>query len=141
MKRIVYKNLDNSIGIITPTDEALNFATLIQVAEKDVPSPYEYPTKLEKVVKTREQEVYNELEKTTEVLVIEYTEDIPIEWSEYHTPYWIVEDSVIPTDRTFRSAWEIDESFGKPDGFGGENNQFDEELLKAYYGGLDDSNK
>lgn len=131
--KIIFKNKDNSIGIITPTNEALSFATIEQIAEKDVPSPYEYPTKWEKVVKTREQEVYNELEKTTEVLVIEYTEDIPIEGSEYHTPYWIVEDSVIPENRTFRSAWEIDENFGKPDGFGGEINQFDDELLKAYY--------
>ena len=74
--------------IITPTEEALSFATIKQIAEKDVP---------------------------------------------YNLPYWIVEDSVIPTDRTFRSAWEVDESFGEPDGFGGENNEFDEELLRKYY--------
>ena len=94
--KIIFKNQDSSIGIITPTNEALNFATVIQVAEKDVP---------------------------------------------HNLPYWIVEDSVIPTDRTFRSAWEIDEFMGKPDGFGGESNQFDDDLLKAYYGELNDSNK
>ena len=94
--KIIFKNEDNSIGIITPTDEALSFATIEQIAEKDV--------------------VHN-------------------------LPYWIVEDSVIPTDRTFRNAWEIDESFGKPDGFGGESNEFDDDLLKAYYGELNDSNK
>ena len=94
--KIIFKNQDNSIGIITPTDEALSFATIEQIAEKDVP---------------------------------------------YNLPYWIVEDSVIPTDRTFRSAWEIDESLGEPNGFGGESNEFDEELLKAYYGELNDSNK
>ena len=93
--KIIFKNEDNSIGIITPTDEALSFATVIQVAEKDVPTGL---------------------------------------------PYWIVEESVIPEDRTFRSAWEIDESFGEPNGFGGESNQFDEELLKAYYGELNDKN-
>lgn len=86
--KIIFKNQDNSIGIITPTDEALSFATIEQIAEKDVP---------------------------------------------HNLPYWIVEDSVIPENRTFRSAWEIDESFGKPDGFGGENNEFDEELLRKYY--------
>ena len=94
--KIIFKNPDNSIGIITPTDESLSFATVIQVSEKDVP---------------------------------------------HDLPYWIVEDSIIPEDRTFRSCWEIDESFGEPDGFGGESNEFDEELLKAYYGDLDDSNK
>lgn len=85
--KIIFKNEDNSIGIITPTDEALSFATVIQVAEKDVP---------------------------------------------HNLPYWIVEDSVIPTDRTFRSAWEIDDSLGEPNGFGGELNEFDAELLAKY---------
>lgn len=88
MKRIIYKNLDNSVGILIPTEEVLKFATLLDVAEKDVPN---------------------------------------------NLPYWIVPTSDIPTDRTFRSAWEIDESFGEPDGFGGESNQFDEELLRKYY--------
>lgn len=87
--KIIFKNKDNSIGIITPTDEALKFATVIQVAEKDCP---------------------------------------------YNLPYWIVEDSVIPEDRTFRSAWEIDESLGEPTGFGGESNEFDAELLAKYKG-------
>ena len=94
--KIIFKNEDNSIGIITPTNEALIFATIEAIAEKDCP---------------------------------------------HNLPYWIVEDSVIPTDRTFRSAWEIDESMVEPTGFGGESNEFDEELLKAYYGELNDSNK
>ena len=94
--KIIFKNQDNSIGIITPSSEALSFATIEQIAEKDCP---------------------------------------------YNLPYWIVEDSVIPENRTFRSAWEIDESLGEPTGFGGESNQFDDELLKAYYGELNDNNK
>ena len=94
--KIIFKNEDNSIGIITPTSEALSFVTMEQIAEKDVP---------------------------------------------HNLPYWIVKDSIIPTDRTFRSAWEVDEAMGEPNGFGGESNQFDDELLKAYYGELNDSNK
>ena len=90
--KIIFKNKDNSIGIITPSEEALSFATIEQIAEKDVP---------------------------------------------YNLPYWIVEDSVIPENRTFRSAWEIDENFGKPDGFGKESNEFtDEQLLLLYNGGV-----
>ena len=88
MKRIIYKNLDNTVAVLIPTNEALNLATIKQIAEKDVP---------------------------------------------HNLPYWIVPTSDIPIDRTFRSAWEIDESFGEPDGFGGENNEFDEELLRKYY--------
>ena len=34
--------------------------------------------------------------------------------------YWIVDPSAIPSDRTFRDAWELDESqLGEPNGFGG----------------------
>jgi hypothetical protein len=32
--------------------------------------------------------------------------------------YWIVEDSEVPSDRTFRNAWELDASIGTPDGQG-----------------------
>lgn len=34
-------------------------------------------------------------------------------------PFWIVDFSVIPSDRTFRNAWTIDvEAMGKPSGYG-----------------------
>lgn len=94
--KIIYKNESGGVSIITPTDEALSFATIEAIAEKDVP---------------------------------------------HNLPYWIVPTSDIPTDRTFRNAWEIDESFGEPDGFGGESNEFDAELLKDYHGELNDNNK
>ncbi len=93
--KIIFKNADNSIGIITPTEEALSFATIEQIAEKDVP---------------------------------------------HNLPYWIVETSAIPEDRTFRSAWEIDESFGEPNGFGGESNEFDKQLLSKYLESLNPNN-
>ena len=32
------------------------------------------------------------------------------------TPYLVVEDDVIPSDRSFRNAWEAD--FSNPDGYG-----------------------
>jgi len=60
-KRIIYKNPDNSVSIIVPSDEALQFMTIEQIALKDVPA---------------------------------------------NTPYKIVDVSDIPTDRTFRNAWE-----------------------------------
>ena len=61
MKRIIYKNLDNSVSIIIPTDEALQSMTIEQIAKKDVPTGYNYK---------------------------------------------IVDVSEIPSDRTFRNAWE-----------------------------------
>jgi hypothetical protein len=61
MKRIIYKNTDNSVSIIVPSDEALQSMTIEQIVLKDVPA---------------------------------------------NTPYKIVDVSEIPTDRTFRNAWE-----------------------------------
>ncbi len=61
MKRIIYKNPDNSVSIIVPSPEALQSMTIEQIANKDVPA---------------------------------------------NTPYKIVDVSEIPSDRTFRNAWE-----------------------------------
>lgn len=33
-------------------------------------------------------------------------------------PFWIVEDTEIPTDRTYRNSWELDGTEGIPDGYG-----------------------
>jgi hypothetical protein len=65
MKRIIYKNPDNSISIILPSPEALQFMTIEQIAKKDVPTGYKYK---------------------------------------------IINSSEMPTDRTFRNAWSVDES-------------------------------
>ena len=40
--KIIYKNIDNSVGVLIPTDEALSFATIEQIAEKDVPKDLPY---------------------------------------------------------------------------------------------------
>jgi hypothetical protein len=61
MKRIIYKNPDNTVSIIVPSNEALQSMTIEQIALKDVPA---------------------------------------------NTPYKIVDVSEIPSDRTFRNAWE-----------------------------------
>lgn len=96
LNRGIYKNPDNSVSIIIPSDEALAIFGLEKILEKDVP---------------------------------------------VGLPYWMVSVDDIPESRTFRGAWEIDESFREPDGFGGENNEFDAELLAKYLGALNDSNK
>lgn len=62
--RIIYKNEDGGISIITPTPESLKSMTIEDIALKDVPTGI---------------------------------------------PFVIVEDSEIPTDRTFRNAWTINE--------------------------------
>ena len=42
MKRIIYKNPDNTVSIVIPTPEALQFMTIEQIAKKDVPTGYKY---------------------------------------------------------------------------------------------------
>jgi hypothetical protein len=94
---VIYENIDNSIAVLTPTQEALSFATIQQIAEKDIP---------------------------------------------HNLPYWIVEDNTIPSDRTNREAWKLDGTQGEPDGFGGESNEFDADLLEKFkQGESDDSNQ
>lgn len=63
--KIIYKNEIGGVAIITPTDEALSFMSIDEIARKDVPTGL---------------------------------------------PYKIVEDSEIPTDRTFRDAWTVYDS-------------------------------
>jgi len=42
MNKIIYKNTDGTISIITPTEEALNSMTIEQIAKKDVPTGLKY---------------------------------------------------------------------------------------------------
>jgi hypothetical protein len=42
MRVVIFKNTDNSFSILIPTQEALQFATIEQIAEKDVPAGCPY---------------------------------------------------------------------------------------------------
>jgi hypothetical protein len=42
MKRIIYKNPDNTVGIIVPSDNALKIMSIEQIARKDVPTGLKY---------------------------------------------------------------------------------------------------
>lgn len=105
--KIIFKNIDNSISIITPTQEALDLYGIEAIAKKDVPSPYQY------AVEWGEEEIDGEMV------------DVVTKYETYYTPYKIVEDDVIPTDREFRNAWTIDDA-ELTDGVGGELNTFEE---------------
>ena len=50
---------------------------------------------------------------------------IAIKDTPFGLPFWIVDESEIPTDRTYREVWELDGSQGTPDGYGNESNQFE----------------
>ena len=63
--KIIYKNESGGVSILHPTEEALSFMTIDEIAKKDVPTGLSYK---------------------------------------------IVDDSEVPTDRTFRDAWTVDEA-------------------------------
>lgn len=119
--KIIYENIDKTISIHTPSEIALQFATIEQIAEKNVPAPYEY------VSEWKKENINGELV------------DVPAKYKTYYTPYWIVDDSVIPEDRTFRNAWRVDSSFGAAHGFGGDSDEFDADILQKYLGVLNGS--
>ena len=77
--KIIFKNKDNSVGVITPSQEALNLYGIEAIAKKDVPSGLEYK---------------------------------------------IVSVDDVPSDRTFRDAWEWDATT-IPDGVGSVSNTFE----------------
>jgi hypothetical protein len=86
---VIYENKDKSIAVLTPTQEALRFATIQEIARKDVP---------------------------------------------HNLPYWIVDESTLPTDPI--EYWQLDGTQGNPDGYGGESNEFDAELLEKFKQGI-----
>jgi len=102
--RIIYRNTDNSVGVLIPTQEAINM--IIDAKTKDWDSPF----------------------SLNESLLIIAEKDVP-----KNLPYWIVSVSDIPTDRTDRDRWTLDGTEGDPDGFGGESNEFTDEQLKEFY--------
>ena len=63
--KIIYKNEDGGVSVLHPTEEALSFMSIDEIAKKDVPTGVKYK---------------------------------------------IVEDAEVPTDRTFRDAWTVDEA-------------------------------
>ena len=50
--KIIYKNTDNSVGVLIPTQEALSFATIEQIAKKDVPHNLPYKIVEDDVIPT-----------------------------------------------------------------------------------------
>ena len=79
MKKILFRNKDNSVGVITPSQEAINAYGIEAIAKKDVPHGLEY-----KIVSTDD----------------------------------------VPSDRTFRDAWEWDTNT-VPDGVGHVSSTFE----------------
>lgn len=50
--KIIYKNKDNSISIITPTQEALSLYSISEIAKKDVPHNLPYKIVEDDVIPT-----------------------------------------------------------------------------------------
>jgi hypothetical protein len=91
-KRIIYKNTDGTVAVIIPADCGL---TIEQIAAKDVPSPkwvYDVPTG-----------VFETDEDTGEQYEV-----MDARLHEYK--FKIVDVADIPTERTARDLWDVDEA-------------------------------
>ena len=106
---IIYKTDTGGVAIVRPTDDAVQIYGIEAIAAKDVPGPktiYDVPTG---VFETDEDtgenyEVMGPRVKTY--------------------PYKIVDAADIPSDRSERNAWTVDEA-DLTDGIGGESNEFE----------------
>jgi hypothetical protein len=52
----------------------------------------------------------------------------------HNLPYWIVDEATLPTNPI--EYWQLDGTQGNPDGYGGESNEFDAELLEKFKQGI-----
>lgn len=91
MKVIIEKLKNGGIGITKPTPEWLQQA-FVYASQKDI------------APESQEQEVFKWLGAGC----------VP-----EGQPFWIMDESILPTDREYRNAWELDGSEGEPDGYGG----------------------
>lgn len=107
-KRIIYQTLDGGVAVIIPTQDALERVSIQAIALKDVPGPvtvYDVPT-------------------GTFELDEESGERYEVMGPRTHTfAFKIVNVADIPSDRTFRNAWEVDAAT-LTDGVGAESNEF-----------------
>ncbi len=73
MKIIIFENKNKSLGVINPTQEALLYFSIKQIAFRSTP---------------------------------------------IGLPFWIIDNSELPTDHADIDTWELDGSQGEPDGYG-----------------------
>ena len=98
MKKIVYKNTDNSISIITPTGECLS--QLIYIIKQN--------------------QTISETDAWYHALTQIALKDVPED-----LPFWIVDQSDIRVDRDKRDEWEVSPEWGGSIGIGNRSNQFE----------------
>lgn len=80
------------------------------------------------------------LRPTSNVLKLYTIEQVAQKDVEEGLPFWIVEDTELPTDKTFRDAWEISETMREPDGYGSPFNTFSELIEDAEFEEVPDDN-
>ena len=119
--RAIYQNEDETVAVLIPTLETID--ALISagaeteaeamhiIALKDTPAPY-----LIWDIPTGVMAIDDDTGEEYEIM----------DSREYITPFWVVEDADIPSDRIFRNAWEVDETLlGTPHGTGHASNSFE----------------
>ena len=65
---------------------------------------------------------------TLEVLGLYTIEQVAQKDVDEGLPFWIIDNTELPENQTFRDAWEISETMREPDGYGSHFNTFSEIL-------------
>lgn len=111
IQRIIYKTLEGGVCVIIPSQESLDLYSIEAIALKDVPGPvtvHDVPTGTFEIDK-------------------DSGEQYEVMGPRIHTfAFKIVDAADIPSDRTWRSAWEVDAAT-LTDGVGAESNEFPKE--------------
>lgn len=111
MQLIIYKKPNGGIAIVVPSPEALELHGVEAIALKDVPGPLTIWD-----VPTGAFAIDPETGENREVLGPRV----------HKHAFKIVDASTVPSDRTFRNAWEINLAT-LTDGYGAESNEFPKE--------------
>lgn len=110
MKRIIHQTTEGGVAIIIPSQEALDLYGIEAIALKDVPGPV----------------IIHDVPTGTFEIDADSGERFEVMGPRVHTfAFKIVDAADIPSDRSFRSAWEVDAAT-LTDGVGSESNSFPE---------------
>ena len=113
-KRIIYQTTEGGVAVLIPAPEARQTVLVSAAVYETVTLPATETTDAHEEQKLVTPEV-TRLQTDNEFMAWIAAKDVP-----QGVPFWIVGADTIPTDRTFRDAWELDVvSMGEPSGFGG----------------------
>lgn len=119
MNRIIYKNDDGSVAVIIPAPDARRQVLVSEAVYRTVTVPATKDTPEHEVQELVEPAVYRD-ETDEELAAWVAAKDVPA-----GKPYKIVSEADVPSDRSQRAAWTVDDA-DLTDGVGADYNTLPE---------------